>query len=152
MALLRVLASLTVCLALCRCNTGSEYVAASVEIEGGTPGGIYVDQTFVGEGCQRFEGRQVVARIGSAIPGERTGYGRTQVYVGSFRIEFPAVRELGLYKSFVFFFDMDGDGVCTPGQDLGFRSATGGGPDPYVIWIQEEDVSIMDAENCRQFP
>jgi hypothetical protein len=80
--------SLNLCLALCGCDTASGPGPASVEIKGGIPGRIYVDQTFAGVGLQRYEGRRVVVRIGRPIPDERTAYGQTEVYKGSFAINF----------------------------------------------------------------
>lgn len=138
---------LTLCLVLCSCNTGPG--SGSVTITGGKSDTVYVDHTLAGTGLKRFEGRPVVVLIGHPFSGERKGEGRAQVTGWSFRIDFPAVRELGLYKGFVVFFDMDGDGKCTPGVDMGHQGATGGIPDPYVQWVEESSISVLDAKSCQ---
>lgn len=134
------------------CGTAPEPDPDPIEMRGGMAENAFADIRFAGSGLTRFEGRMVTIRVGGPVPiyfpRERTAVGRAPVSGGAFRLEFPRAREVDLYKPFGLFFDVDGDGKCTPGIDEGYLGATGGGSDTYVFDLAEFLVSPMTLQGC----
>jgi hypothetical protein len=141
--------------AFCGCLDGPGSDPPNPSVKGGMPENEYADLTLAGANLGQYDGKHVLIRIGGPeplfYPRERTGAGSARISQGSFRIHFPSVREVGLYKWFVLFIDTDGDGRCAAGKDVGFMNATGGGGDPYVYAVEPWQIFPVEQADCDFF-
>lgn len=93
-------------------------ILAPICVRDGDPSARYCDLTIRGEGFEQFEGKLVDVRNGTP-PFQRIGSGQTRVVGGRFSITLPQVQELAtIYKLTVVRFDANGDGVCSPGDQM----------------------------------
>lgn len=134
------------------CQTAPDGVPAGLEMHGGMPENTFTGITLAGSEFKRYEGRKVVVRIGGPTPlfypEERTAMGWTRVSGGSFRLDFPDSREVGLYKELFLYFDQNRDGECTPQVDEGHKGAIGGGGESYVYPVEPWMIFPMEAKTC----
>jgi hypothetical protein len=90
----------------------------------GDPSATYWDLRVRGIGLDRFEGRQIVVRLGGLEDAsERLATGSARVSGGSFELFFPQAWEANLYKLKRAYIDVDGNGSCSAAQDLVFMDA-----------------------------
>ena len=92
----------------------------------GDPSHTFVTATFLARGFgAEYEGRLVVVRVGSPDrPPERLVQAWSRFHDGGFEIALPMGVETSLYKAKFLYVDADGDGLCTPENDLGYRDAS----------------------------
>ncbi len=87
----------------------------------GDPSASYWDLRVRGVGLDRFEGKEVVVRLGRIdSPGERLAAGSARIANGSFELFFPQAWEAKVYKLKRGYIDAQGNGRCDAAQDLVF--------------------------------
>jgi hypothetical protein len=104
-------------------GTATGGAAGDVVIIRGDPTRAFATATFEARGFGAdYEGRLVVVRVGSTDrPPERLAQARAYFHGGGFQLPLPMGVETSLYKAKYLFVDVDGDGVCTPASDRGYR-------------------------------
>jgi hypothetical protein len=88
-----------------------------VRIRGGDANQTYFDLEITGDGLASIEGRLVTVRLGDP-PLQRLTSAQTRVIDGKFAFSLPQTLEVGLYKTKIIHFDVDGDGRCGAGDQV----------------------------------
>ena len=122
-----------------------------VRILGGDSYLQFADLTLAGKELSAWEGKTVEVRLGYLFDGEREGFARTRVQGGGFSLDFTQVREVGVYKSIAWYFDVDQDGKCTVGVDQGYAGATGGSEGRYTLEVVDWMILPADKPLCAIF-
>jgi hypothetical protein len=128
-------------------------------VRDGDPSASYCDLVVQGEGLGRFEGMLVHVRNGRS-PSQRLGSGQTRVVDGKFSITLPLAQELvTIYKRTTVRVDVDGDGVCGPGDQMFTSGATGFPSDggqrscPGIVPVNEQSTfRAVVAQDCQPSP
>jgi hypothetical protein len=102
---------------------GAGGAAGGVVIIRGDPARKFATATFEARGWgAEHEGRLVVVRVGiPSRPPERLASGQARFHDGGFSLALPMGVETSLYKAKYAFVDVDGDGACTPANDIVYQ-------------------------------
>jgi hypothetical protein len=99
-------------------SSDAEAAVWNVCVAEGRTTGPFCDLVVQGERFERLEGIHAYVQTGEP-PTQRRGSAETRVREGRFAVTIPAVQELNIiYKLVTVLFDVDGDGACSPADEL----------------------------------